>query len=289
MCVWNPRRDWFREAVRSALGQKDCRLELVVVDDGSPEPVKQLLAGIDDARLRVVRVEHGGLSSARNAGTRAAGGRFFRFVDGDDVLELRSCSRLLELARDGKTISYGSTLMCDENLQPLRVKASTLAGWIAEECLLYRFDTRLMSMLFPRDVVEAVGEWDPALDQCQDWDFVLRALEHAPVRGEQEVATYYRRHASAAGANLRGALDYETMVVDRYFERHPSRAQSALEREARAKLLMVRANAYGALGEPRGAQLRLIGRAFALHPRRTAAELAHSARTFAHGRAPSPA
>ena len=276
MCVWNPQRDWFREAVRSALDQEDCLLELIVVDDGSSEPVERHLGDIDDARLQIVRVEHGGLSRARNAGIHAATGRFFRFVDGDDVLDLGSCRRLLELAGDGSTISYGATLVCDEKLQPQRVKTSSLEGWVADECLLYRFDVRHMSMLFPRDVVEAVGDWDPALQQCQDWDFVLRALEHAPVRGGQEIATHYRRHDSAVASNLRGALQYESMVVDRYFERHPSKQHSRLEREARAKLLMVRASACSALGDSRGEQLRLIGRAFALHPRRAAEELARS-------------
>lgn len=289
MCVWNPQRDWFREAVRSALDQEDCGLELVVVDDGSDDPVESLLVDVDDPRLRVVRIEHGGLSRARNAGIETAGGRFVRFVDGDDVLEPRSCARLLRLAGNGETIAYGTTIVCDERLRPVGSKTSDLEGWVAEECLLYRFDVRHMSMLFPRPVVEAVGEWDPALRQCQDWDFVLRALEHAPVRGDQEVATFYRRHGSAAAANLRGALRFEAMVVDRYFERHPSRKGSRLEREARAKLLMVRAASWRALGDPRREQLRLIGHAFALHPRRAAEELIRTAGRSGRGgrRAPS--
>jgi glycosyltransferase involved in cell wall biosynthesis len=277
MCVWNPRRDWFREAIRSVLDQVDCDLELVVVDDGSDEPVESLVADADDPRLRVVRVQHAGLSRARNAGIEVAAGRFLRFVDGDDVLEPRSCSRLLRLADGEETISYGATLVCDEQLRPVGAKTSDLEGWVAEACLLYRFDVRHMSMLFPRAVVEAVGEWDPALRQCQDWDYVLRALERAPVRGERDVATYYRRHGAAASANLRGAHRFETMVVDRYFERHPDRTGSPLEREARAKLLMVRAASCSALGDPRREQLRLIGHAFALHPWRAAEELIRTA------------
>jgi hypothetical protein len=128
-------------------------------------------------------------------------------------------------------------------------------------------------MLFPRPVVEAVGEWDTSLRQCQDWDFVLRALEHAPARGEQEVATFYRRHGRAQSANLARALTYESLVVDRYFQRHPEQAGTRLEREARANLLVVSARAAPALGKGRREQLRLVAHAFALHPRRTFAEL----------------
>lgn len=275
LCAWNPREDWLREAVASALGQEGCEIELVVVDDGSSAPVSELLADVDDPRLRFVRVEHGGLAHARNAGIGAAEGDFVRFADADDVLEPGSTARLLALAADG-AIAYGATLICDENLRPIGAKRSQLEGWIAQECLLYRFDVRHMSMLFPRAVVDAVGEWDTSLFQCQDWDFVLRALEHAPARGEQEVATFYRRHGQAQSANLARALEYESLVVDRYFERHPEQAGTRLEREARANLLLVSARAAPALGGGRREQLRLVVRAFALHPRRTLEELRRS-------------
>jgi glycosyltransferase involved in cell wall biosynthesis len=272
LCAWNPQEEWLREAVASALGQESCDIELIVVDDGSTTPISELLKDVADPRLRFVRTEHGGLAHARNAGTGVAQGDFVRFADADDVLEAGSTSRLLDLAKDG-SIAYGATIICDEKLRPIGAKRSQLEGWIAEDCLLYRFDVRHMSMLFPRPILDAVGDWDTSLRQCQDWDFVLRALEHAPVRGEQAVATYYRRHGQAQSANLARALEHESLVVDRYFERHPDRAGTRLEREARANLLVVNARTAPALGRSRREQVRLVARAFALHPRRTLEEL----------------
>jgi glycosyltransferase involved in cell wall biosynthesis len=273
MSAWKPRPDWFHEAVAGVLGQEGCEIELIVVDDGSPHPVADLLRKFDDPRLRVIRVEHGGISHTRNAGIRLARGSFLRFVDADDVLERGSTARLLRLAADGGSIAYGATLVCDEQLRPIGVKRSCLEGYIAEECLLYRFDVKHLSMLFPRRVVDAVGGWDTSMHQCQDWDFVLRALEHAPARGEGQVAAYYRRHGASLSANRARALYYESCVVDRYFERHPQQAGTRLEREARAKLLMVRARACPALGQGGRHQLRLVARAFALHPQRTVREV----------------
>lgn len=273
MSAWKPRPDWFRDAIGSVLDQQDCKIELIVVDDGSPEPIDDLLADIDDPRLRIIRVEHGGISHTRNAGIREARGAFFRFVDADDTLEPGSTARLLRLAGENGTISYGATLVCDGEMRPIGVKRSGLEGWIAEPCLLYRFDVKHMSMLFPRRVVEAVGGWETTMRQCQDWDFVLRALEHGPVRGDQEIAAYYRRHGGSLSANVDRALHYESRVVGRYFERHPEQVETRLEREAQAKLLIVRAKASPALGEGRGEQLRLVGRALALDPRRASEEI----------------
>jgi glycosyltransferase involved in cell wall biosynthesis len=278
MCAWKPRPDWFRDAVASVLAD-ECDLELIVVDDGSPEPVEALLAQVQDPRARVIRVDHGGLSRARNAGIGSALGDYVRFADADDIVEPGGTAALLALA-DEETIAYGATQVCDESLRPLSVKSSRLEGWIAEPCLLYRFDVVHTSMLFPRGVLERVGEFDPTLRQCQDWDFVLRACEVAPVRGSQAVVTRYRRHADAAAANIEGALQFESLVVDRYFERHPGQAGTRLEREARAKLLLVRAMVSPRLGKGRREQLRLVLRALAMHPRRTLEELGRLARPW---------
>jgi glycosyltransferase involved in cell wall biosynthesis len=50
MPVWRPRPDWLLQAVRSALAQRDCELELIVVDDGNAEPLDALLAEVRDPR-----------------------------------------------------------------------------------------------------------------------------------------------------------------------------------------------------------------------------------------------
>lgn len=253
----------------AVLDQQGCEIELIVVDDGSPAAVEDTLADIEDARLQVQRVEHRGVSEARNAGIRAARGEFLRFVDADDVLERGSTARLLRVAADGGMIAYGDTVICDDELRPVGIKRSRLDGWIAKQCLLYRFDATHISMLFPRRVVEATGGWEPTMRQCEDWDFVLRALEHAPARSDPGIAAYRRRHHASLSSDLAGSLHHESRVVDRYFERHPEQTGTKLERAARAKLLMIRARACPALGKTRSEQLGLIARALALDPRAT--------------------
>jgi glycosyltransferase involved in cell wall biosynthesis len=241
--AYEPRIDWLREAVVSALNERDCEVEVIVVDDGSSDPVAHLITDIEDPRLRVLRVEHGGAAHARNAGIRIAQGAYFRFSDADDVIEPGSTARLLRLARAHGCIAYGTTLVCDAELHPAGVKGSTLEGWIAEECLLRQFHARHFAMLFPRDVVDAVGGWETTMPQCQDWDFVLRALERAPARAVGEVVASYRRHGGSLGSNVDRALQNESRVVDRYFERHPELAGTKLERRARRALLIARARA----------------------------------------------
>lgn len=68
-----------------ALGRQDCRdFEVVVVDDGSPQPVtRESLPLSDRFRLRVLRQENSGPAAARNFGARQASGRILLFTDDD--------------------------------------------------------------------------------------------------------------------------------------------------------------------------------------------------------------
>jgi GT2 family glycosyltransferase len=237
MPVWRPEPDWLEQAVGSALDQRDCRLELIVVDDGCEMPVSESLGSIQDERLRVIRIEHGGISPARNAGIAASRGTAIRFVDGDDLLEPGSTARLLEMM-DGRDdlITYGATIVCDEHLRPLYRIACTLRGPAVVPCLLDRFEVHICALLFPRRVVLAAGEWDPSIRVCQDWDFTLRALEHAEVRGERTPADYYRRHGNSNNCNREARQEGIRRVVAGYFQRHPEARGSRLERRARAML-----------------------------------------------------
>ncbi len=230
--AWNPRPDWLLPAVRSVLAQTGCELELVVVDDGSETPVAELLAALDDDRLRVLRVEHGGVSRARNAALAAARGDHVRFVDADDLVAPGSTARLVA-AGEG-VIPHGATTFCDERLRPVWTMRCRVEGDAVAACLLGRFTVRIVSMLFPRSVVEAAGPFDEEFRVSSDWDYVLRALEAAPVRASEPTATYYRKHGSSVTGDTAGGEAAAVLAVDRYFERHPERRGTALERRARA-------------------------------------------------------
>jgi glycosyltransferase involved in cell wall biosynthesis len=241
MPVWRPRLEWLAQAVESALGQRGCRIELVLVDDGCPEPVAGLLSWVRDERLRLLRIEHGGVSRARNAGIAAALGTRLRFIDCDDVIELDSTARLLRLmGNDEDVIAYGSTIVCDAALRPQGKLASRLEGPAAIACLLNQdFTVMLQAMLFPRRIVQAAGDWDPTMTVCEDWDFVLRALEHARVRGEDSTALYYRRHPGAATSNsdvFWQAGQGPLKVASSYLDRHPEARRTRLETRIQAML-----------------------------------------------------
>lgn len=75
--------------VKSIVYQTWNNLEIILVDDGSPDGCPQMCDewARRDARIRVIHKENGGLSDARNAGMAAATGEYIAFVDSDDWIE----------------------------------------------------------------------------------------------------------------------------------------------------------------------------------------------------------
>lgn len=77
------------KCIRSIAEQTYTNLEIILVDDGSPDHCGEICDAWakKDSRIRVIHKENGGLSDARNAGMSAATGALMGFVDSDDWVE----------------------------------------------------------------------------------------------------------------------------------------------------------------------------------------------------------
>jgi len=84
----------------SVLGQTYQNLEIIMVDDGSPDQCPQLCDeyASRDSRIRVIHKENGGQSSARNAGLDIMSGDYCFFVDSDDFIHAGTVEYLMNLS-----------------------------------------------------------------------------------------------------------------------------------------------------------------------------------------------
>lgn len=101
--------------LRSILAQSWKELEIIAVDDGSPDASYAILKEFAEKnpRLRVLRQENRGVTAARLRGVAAATGDWIGFVDGDDEIEPDMYERLLKNAEKyGADISHCGFRMC---------------------------------------------------------------------------------------------------------------------------------------------------------------------------------
>ncbi|WP_070090264.1 glycosyltransferase family 2 protein [Merdimonas faecis] len=75
--------DWLKEAVDSVLLQTFKDYEIIVVNDGSPENMTEFLAQYSN-KIKYIKKENGGPSTARNTGIETATGKYIAFLDSDD-------------------------------------------------------------------------------------------------------------------------------------------------------------------------------------------------------------
>lgn len=83
--------------VRSLIGQTYKHIEIILIDDGSPDQCPSMCDEYarKDNRIKVIHKKHGGLSDARNCGLLAANGEYILYVDSDDYIELNTCDQFL--------------------------------------------------------------------------------------------------------------------------------------------------------------------------------------------------
>ena len=81
------------KCVNSILEQTYKKIEIILVDDGSPDNCGKICDEYakKDERIKVIHKENGGLVSARNAGYDVATGDWMMYVDGDDWLDADCC------------------------------------------------------------------------------------------------------------------------------------------------------------------------------------------------------
>ena len=100
---------FLKKCTDSILSQSHREIELLLIDDGSPDNSGALCDAIaaEDTRVRVFHKENGGVSSARNLGLAHATGDYIAFVDSDDWLEPDTFSLLLSALTENDADSAG--------------------------------------------------------------------------------------------------------------------------------------------------------------------------------------
>lgn len=90
--------EYVGEMINCVLRQTYSNIEIIVINDGSTDGSRQILESIKDPRIRLINVENGGVSKARNIGINACKGKKIFFWDSDDTVEPQAIEKCVVYA-----------------------------------------------------------------------------------------------------------------------------------------------------------------------------------------------
>lgn len=148
---------YLNKCIDSIINQEYKNLEIILVDDGSPDNCGRICDEYKgkDSRIKVIHKKNGGLSSARNAGLDIATGDYIGFVDSDDYIEPSMYSKLLQAMTEEKCplAICGTTYVFEDGKRIEKTPAGNVLVMNFEEALTemnqYRyFDMGAWSKLY---------------------------------------------------------------------------------------------------------------------------------------------
>ncbi len=257
--------DFIHTAISSALSQAGVDVEVIVVDDCSPDNTVEaaLAAGAGDPRLRVVRQSvNGGPSVARNRALDMANGRFVAVLDADDHL---MPGRLAQLVETGDTVSADIII---DNMVRVNAAGDHLdegafldgEDWSSRRSLglaeylsgnVFMSGGRALGYLKPlfrTETLRRLGlRYEPDLRNSEDYYLVADLLAQGATMVFEPIEGYaYRVDAGSISHRLRPELTSALVKAEAAFQlRHQGRLDPTLQGALRRRLDRLRhAHAY---------------------------------------------
>lgn len=186
--------------LKSALGQQDVDVEVIVVDDGSTDATPDLLHSMEEPRLRVIRHPISrGVALARNAGIEVASRPWIAFLDDDDIWAPHKLTRQLDAASEAEAgFVYCSAAVLDESFRVRRIDEAPRPEHVPSLLLAFNAVPGGGSgVMAVTDLVRDVGCFDEELAAVglEDWDLWVRLAHRCHSAACAEPLVGYVVHA----------------------------------------------------------------------------------------------
>ncbi|MDS0300427.1 glycosyltransferase [Halogeometricum sp. S1BR25-6] len=178
------RPEYLDAAVESVADQTYAPVELLVVDDCSPDPIRPVVDAAETGALHDVRVlrhdVNRGACAARNTGIEAASGEFVAFLDDDDYWRAEAVERRVdafESAGDDVGFVYAGQEYVTTDGETTNYRVPETRGWVTRDLFRGAPLCPFSSVMVRRSAVEEAGPLDTRFPSWQDREWYLRLSE----------------------------------------------------------------------------------------------------------------
>jgi glycosyltransferase involved in cell wall biosynthesis len=203
-------RAYIGDAVTSVLHQTETDWELLLVDDGSTDGTREWLQSYakEDPRLRLFLLDsNGGPAKARNVAIANARGRYFAFLDSDDIWYAEKLTRQLALLESTQTpLAYSAYEKIDENGRRTG-RVVQVPEQIDYKGLLNRTVIATLTAVYDSERLGRV--FMPDIPKRQDYGLWLRILRGGGIaRGLPEPLAALRKRPGSVSSDKISAASY---------------------------------------------------------------------------------
>ena len=214
------------ECVYSVLKQTYTNLEIILVDDGSPDNCGKICDDYakKDSRIKIIHKPNGGLSDARNSGIDIASGEYITFIDSDDFIAEDMIEYMyLNAVKNHTDISVCQKQPVDEdgNIIFDKLQCEDICIHGSEEALKYYFKTKKIQSvawgkLYKRELFVALRY--PKDKYCEDEFTTYRAIAKTNILYIGKEKKYFYRQRT--GSIMNSTFSYKHLdVIDAALER----------------------------------------------------------------------
>ena len=199
--VYNGER-YLAETIESVIAQTELNWELIAVNDGSTDSSLTILeeyAKKIPHRIKVITVENGGVSRARNTAVAAARGIYVAFLDQDDLWAPQKLQRQVEMFSRDKNlgISFTNETLIDENGTVIHENVLKFSrdnrGNVFDHLIFDNF-IPISSVMLMKKLFVKIGGFNPCFSLAEDFDFLLKVTQESSVDYIDEPLLLYREH-----------------------------------------------------------------------------------------------
>jgi glycosyltransferase involved in cell wall biosynthesis len=213
------RRALLMLTLRTVLWQHGVDLEVIVVDDGSPDGTSDAVAALDDGRVRSIRHDTPlGVSVARNHGIDVARGQWVAFLDDDDLWAPHKLEAQIQAADASRaTWCYAGAVKIDGGQRIVGgmppptpdVVAARLPRWnlVPGGC---------SGVIAAHTALESTGGFDAQLVNLADWDLWIRLGRTGEPACVRDPVVGYRVHPGQASLDVALILREASVIDGRY-------------------------------------------------------------------------
>lgn len=210
--------DYLEKCVNSIINQTYKNLEIILVDDGSPDKCPEMCDDFAkrDSRIKVIHKKNGGLSDARNVGIDCARGEYFVFVDSDDWVESTMIEHLLSICKkyDVKLASCARYISDGNSINTVVFSVSERA-YSAEEALNEilsgkAIDVAAWDKIYSRDLFEDIRF--PVGENNEDIAVFYKIVDRAGKVAHCGTAEYYYRNRPGSITKLKYSIEARKVI-----------------------------------------------------------------------------